>query len=123
MSLKIAALLICLAVVVNSQYYGQKDDDEKGPVKYEFSYSVKDPKTKDIKSQKETRKDDKVEGYYELIDSDGKQRIVKYKSDKKTGFEAIVERKPTNIKVPIPVLKYEDQRDDLDEKKYYSLNY
>ncbi|XP_037932764.1 pupal cuticle protein Edg-84A-like [Teleopsis dalmanni] len=119
MSWKIAALFICLVVVVTSQYHEEKYDDEKGPVHYEFSYSVKDPKTKDIKSQKESRKDDKVEGYYELLDSDGHQRIVHYKSDKKTGFEAIVERKPTNIKVPIPVIKYIDQHDDLDQKKYY----
>ena len=37
-------------------------DGHDGHAKYEFSYGVKDPKTGDIKSQKETRDGDKVEG-------------------------------------------------------------
>lgn len=61
-----------------------------------------DPHTGDIKSQKEVRKDDKVEGSYELIDSDGHRRLVKYKADDHNGFEAIVLREPTDIKIPIP---------------------
>ena len=35
-----------------------------GHAKYEFSYGVKDPKTGDIKSQKETRDGDKVKGSF-----------------------------------------------------------
>ena len=37
-------------------------DGHNGHAKYEFSYGVKDPKTGDIKSQKENRDGDKVEG-------------------------------------------------------------
>lgn len=77
-------------------------EHEHGPVAYEFHYSVHDPHTGDIKSQKEVRKDDKVEGSYELIDSDGHRRLVKYKADDHSGFEAIVLREPTDIKIPIP---------------------
>ena len=40
------------------------DHDHDGHAKYEFSYGVKDPKTGDIKSQKETRDGDKVKGSY-----------------------------------------------------------
>ena len=79
-----------------------KSEHEHGPVAYEFHYAVHDPHTGDIKSQKEVRKDDKVEGSYELIDSDGHRRIVKYRADDHSGFEAIVLREPTNIKIPIP---------------------
>lgn len=69
---------------------------------YDFEYSVRDPHTGDIKSQKESRKDDKVEGSYELIDSDGYRRLVTYKADDHNGFEAIVSREPTDIKIPLP---------------------
>lgn len=77
-------------------------EEHHGPVAYEFHYSVHDPHTGDIKSQKEVRKDDKVEGVYELIDSDGHHRIVTYKADDHSGFEAVVIRKPTDIKIPQP---------------------
>ncbi|XP_037958984.1 histidine-rich glycoprotein-like [Teleopsis dalmanni] len=143
MSWKILAILFCMVVVASAQHHysyshgheheEHKYDDHKheeehdhGPAHYEFHYSVKDPKTKDIKSQKESRKDHKVEGYYELIDSDGHHRIVHYKADKKTGFEAKVERKPTNIKVPIPKISYEhhddhhyDHHDDHHEDNHH----
>ncbi|XP_054745226.1 cuticle protein 8 [Anastrepha obliqua] len=76
--------------------------EEHGPVAYEFQYAVHDPHTGDIKSQKEARKDDRVEGVYELIDSDGHRRVVHYKADDHNGFEAVVSREPTNIKIPIP---------------------
>ncbi|XP_030377152.1 cuticle protein 7 [Scaptodrosophila lebanonensis] len=73
-----------------------------GPVAYEFHWAVHDEHTGDIKSQKESRKDDKVEGIYELIDPDGYRRIVQYKADDHNGFEAIVQREPTDIKIPLP---------------------
>lgn len=81
--------------------------EEHGPVAYEFQYAVHDPHTGDIKSQQESRKDDRVEGVYELIDSDGHQRIVHYKADDHSGFEAIVSREPTNIKIPIPEVHHQ----------------
>lgn len=80
-------------------------EPDYGPAEYEFHYSVNDPHTADIKSQKETRKGDKVEGAYELIDSDGFRRTVTYKADDLNGFEATVAREPTDIKVPVPTLK------------------
>lgn len=39
------------------------------PAHYDFSYSVHDAHTGDIKSQSESRKGDAVSGRYELIDS------------------------------------------------------
>ncbi|XP_067625618.1 cuticle protein 8 [Eurosta solidaginis] len=94
-------ILAAIAVLyVNSLEF--KEHEEYGPVAYEFQYAVHDPHTGDIKSQKETRKDDKVEGVYELIDSDGHRRIVHYKADDHNGFEATVSREPTDIKIPLP---------------------
>lgn len=42
---------------------------EDAPAHYDFSYSVHDAHTGDIKSQSESRKGDAVSGRYELIDS------------------------------------------------------
>ena len=59
---------------------------------YKFEYGVKDPKTKDHHSQWEHRDGDKVHGEYTLDEADGTKRIVKYSSDKHSGFTAHVER-------------------------------
>jgi hypothetical protein len=59
---------------------------------YNFAYGVKDPKTKDHHSQWEHRDGDVVKGEYSLDEADGTKRIVKYTSDKKSGFNAVVER-------------------------------
>ncbi|XP_073824611.1 cuticular protein 30B [Musca autumnalis] len=95
--------VICLVAIAHLAVGIElKAEPDYGPVAYEFHYSVHDPHTGDIKSQKESRKDDKVEGSYELIDSDGHHRLVTYKSDAHSGFEAVVIRKPTDIKIPVP---------------------
>ncbi|XP_023169506.2 cuticle protein 7 [Drosophila hydei] len=77
-------------------------EPDYGPVAYEFHWSVSDPHTGDIKSQKETRKDDKVVGQYTLIDADGYLRTVDYTVDDHNGFNALVRREPTDIKIPQP---------------------
>jgi len=59
---------------------------------YKFEYGVKDPKTKDHHSQWEHRDGDKVTGEYTLDEADGTKRVVKYSSDKHSGFQAHVER-------------------------------
>ncbi|KAH8412400.1 hypothetical protein KR009_001807, partial [Drosophila setifemur] len=94
--------LLCLCLVSAAWAIELQPEPDYGPVAYEFHWSVNDPHTGDIKSQKEVRKDDKVEGVYELIDSDGYRRIVHYKADDHNGFEAIVQREPTDIKIPQP---------------------
>jgi hypothetical protein len=43
---------------------------------------VKDPHTNDIKEQAEKRDDNKVEGYYKLVETDGTTRTVHYTADK-----------------------------------------
>ncbi|XP_013098395.2 larval cuticle protein A2B [Stomoxys calcitrans] len=101
MFLKIVICIVALVqVAVGIEL--RADHEENGPVAYEFHYSVHDPHTGDIKSQKEVRKNDKVEGTYELIDSDGHRRLVTYKADDHSGFEAVVLREPTDIKIPLP---------------------
>lgn len=71
------------------------------PPNYEFSYSVNDPTTGDVKSQQESRKGDVVHGSYSLVDADGLLRTVEYTADEHNGFNAVVSRTPTNIKVPV----------------------
>ncbi|XP_055850446.1 cuticle protein 7-like, partial [Episyrphus balteatus] len=61
---------------------------------YQFSYSVNDAITGDVKSQSETRDGDIVQGEYSLNDADGYKRTVQYSSDSVNGFNAIVNREP-----------------------------
>lgn len=82
------------------------EEHHNAPAQYDFSYSVHDDHTGDIKSQQESRRGDAVHGKYELIDSDGYKRIVEYTADKHSGFNAVVHRVPTNIKIPIPKSHY-----------------
>lgn len=81
-------------------------EEHEAPAEYEFSYAVHDEHTGDIKSQQESRKGDVVTGHYELIDSDGFKRIVEYTADKHSGFNAVVHREPTSIKIPVPEAKH-----------------
>ncbi|KAL9700037.1 hypothetical protein quinque_003478 [Culex quinquefasciatus] len=60
--------------------------------KYKFEYGVKDHKTGDHKSHWEIRDGDVVKGEYSLQEPDGTKRIVEYKADKHSGFEAKVKR-------------------------------
>ncbi|XP_025830228.1 histidine-rich glycoprotein-like [Agrilus planipennis] len=61
---------------------------------YEFGYTVHDPKTHDVKSQKEERYKDHVKGEYTLVEPDGHKRIVEYTADKHSGFNAHIRREP-----------------------------
>ncbi|XP_061510940.1 cuticle protein 8-like [Anopheles gambiae] len=82
-----------------------KSVEHHAPANYEFSYSVHDEHTGDIKSQHETRHGDEVHGQYSLLDSDGHQRIVDYHADHHTGFNAVVRREPSAVKIAQPVHK------------------
>lgn len=64
------------------------------PPHYEFSYSVRDDQTGDVKSQQESREGDNVKGVYTLIDADGLLRTVEYTADEENGFQAQVRREP-----------------------------
>ncbi|KFB42450.1 AGAP010116-PA-like protein [Anopheles sinensis] len=87
--------------------YGHHEDhyDHHAPANYEFSYSVHDEHTGDIKSQHETRHGDEVHGQYSLLDSDGHRRVVDYHADHHSGFNAVVRREPTGVKIAQPVHK------------------
>ncbi|EDW12528.1 cuticle protein [Drosophila mojavensis] len=76
-----------------------KTVEVEAPAHYDFSYSVRDDHTGDIKSQTESRKGDQVQGQYSLIDADGYQRIVDYTSDAHNGFNAVVRREPLGQKI------------------------
>lgn len=78
-------------------------DDE--PAQYEYGYTVHDDHTGDYKSQTEKRDGDTVHGRYEIVDPDGYKRIVEYTADAHHGFNAVVTREPTDIKIVQPVQK------------------
>ncbi|XP_050352188.1 cuticle protein-like, partial [Nymphalis io] len=81
---------------------------------YAFEYAVKDPHTGDNKAQWEKRDGDVVRGAYSLVEPDGSLRVVEYRADDKTGFNAVVKRIGPNLhpvaapiyKAPLPVLGY-----------------
>nr|CAH7756924.1 unnamed protein product [Callosobruchus chinensis] len=80
----VASLLVASILAVA---YGHQDHAH-----YKFAYGVKDPHTHDHKDQHEHREGHHVDGEYSLHEPDGTHRVVKYKSDHKTGFEAVVDR-------------------------------
>ncbi|XP_034486749.1 pupal cuticle protein Edg-84A [Drosophila innubila] len=69
--------------------------------RYEFGYDVADAVSGDVKSQKETRDGDLVQGQYSLNDADGYRRIVDYTADAERGFSAVVRREPLTAAVPV----------------------
>ncbi|CAH0724278.1 unnamed protein product, partial [Brenthis ino] len=81
---------------------------------YAFEYAVRDPHTGDNKAQWEKRDGDVVRGAYSLVEPDGSVRVVEYRADDKTGFNAVVKRIGPNIhpvsapiyKAPLPVIGY-----------------
>lgn len=93
------------APVVKTVAPAYKHVEYDAPAKYEFSYSVHDEQTGDIKSQHEVRDGDNVQGSYSLVDADGHHRIVEYTADEHNGFNAVVRREPSGHKVLAPVAK------------------
>jgi hypothetical protein len=66
---------------------------------YSFGYSVQDAVTGDSKSQHETREGGVVKGSYSLLEPDGTTRIVEYTAHPVHGFNAVVLRRPSVVKV------------------------
>lgn len=62
--------------------------EEHAPANYDFSYSVHDAHTGDVKQQEESRRGDQVQGSYSLVEPDGHKRIVHYTADEHNGFNA-----------------------------------
>lgn len=75
-------------VAVASPHIIQQD----APAQYDFSYSVHDSHTGDIKQQQESRQGDNVQGQYSLVEPDGSRRVVNYAADAHNGFNAVVSR-------------------------------
>jgi len=85
--------------------YKHVEYEHEAPPKYDFSYSVHDEHTGDIKQQQESRDGDVVHGSYSLYDADGHHRVVEYTADDHNGFNAVVRREPSGHKVVAPVAK------------------
>lgn len=75
--------------------------EQHSPAQYDFSYSVHDEHTGDIKQQQETRHGDAVQGSYSLVEPDGHRRVVHYTADAHNGFNAVVEREGTVHHTPV----------------------
>ncbi|CAG9564176.1 unnamed protein product [Danaus chrysippus] len=84
--------------------------------RYAFEYAVRDPHTGDNKAQWEKRDGDVVIGAYSLVEPDGSVRVVEYRADDKSGFNAVVKRIGPNVhpatpiyKAPLPIIGYKSE--------------
>ncbi|KAJ8718598.1 hypothetical protein PYW08_002835 [Mythimna loreyi] len=71
--------------------------EPEAPAHYDFSYSVHDDHTGDVKQQQESREGYAVHGSYSLVQPDGVHRIVDYTADKEHGFNANVRYEGTPV--------------------------
>ncbi|KAH9629770.1 hypothetical protein HF086_009897 [Spodoptera exigua] len=92
LSLAVAAYAVPL-VPVSKVVYAEPE----APAHYEFSYSVHDDHSGDVKQQQEARQGDAVHGSYSLVQPDGVHRIVEYTADKEHGFNANVRYEGTPV--------------------------
>ncbi|KAE8573780.1 cuticle protein 7 [Halyomorpha halys] len=95
---KFVVLAIAITAV-HCQYGGYqkqeaeyKEEEYYDPPKYNFEYSVHDPHTGDIKSQKEQREGEHTQGEYKLVEPDGSVREIHYTVEGKSGFLAEVQK-------------------------------
>ncbi|KAG5861764.1 hypothetical protein JTB14_006598 [Gonioctena quinquepunctata] len=56
--------------------------DYRAPPKYHYDYAVHDPHHHDFKSQHEVRNGHETKGQYQLLQPDGRRRIVDYVAGK-----------------------------------------
>ncbi|KAJ8718604.1 hypothetical protein PYW08_002841 [Mythimna loreyi] len=106
--LSLAAAACAGLVPVSKVVYAEPE----APANYDFSYSVQDGQSGDVKQQQESRAGDAVQGSYWLVQPDGVKRIVDYTADKVNGFNANVRYEgtpvypaPTKIAYAAPVAK------------------
>ncbi|KAJ8714666.1 hypothetical protein PYW07_002891 [Mythimna separata] len=91
--LSLAAAAYAGLVPVSKVVYAEPE----APAHYDFSYSVHDDHTGDLKQQQESREGDVVHGSYSLVQPDGVRRVVQYTSDKVNGFNANVQYEGTPV--------------------------
>ena len=80
----------------STRHFNVHDDSN-----YDYKYAVSDMMTGDMKTHKETRRGDEVQGQYTMLDSDGYHRTVNYRANDRDGFDADVRREPA-----YPALSY-----------------
>ncbi|KAL1130804.1 hypothetical protein AAG570_012045, partial [Ranatra chinensis] len=88
--------------------------------RYRFSYGVEDRFSGDSKTHEETRDGDRVEGHYSLVEPDGWRRVVHYRADSATGFNAVVTRHP--VQTPEGVLDTRHFRQAYNAPIYQNYN-
>lgn len=91
----VAILAVATALPIGPHSYHVVPVEHHAPAHYDFSYSVHDPHTGDVKDQHESRHGDTVKGQYSLIEPDGHRRTVHYTADPHNGFNAVVQREGT----------------------------
>ncbi|CAG9133198.1 unnamed protein product [Plutella xylostella] len=85
-----AKLMIVFGLVAAAAAVPLVPVEPEAPAHYEYSYSVQDSHSGDVKQQQESRQGDAVHGSYSLLQPDGVQRIVEYSADEHSGFVANV---------------------------------
>ncbi|XP_032519511.2 cuticle protein-like [Danaus plexippus] len=122
----VAAIACLLALTTSSTVDGSLADLVYAPghasvdyyayPRYAFEYAVRDPHTGDNKAHWEKRDGDVVIGAYSLVEPDGSLRVVEYRADDKSGFNAVVKRIGPNVhpvtpiyKAPLPLIGYKSE--------------
>ncbi|ALC40879.1 Cpr56F [Drosophila busckii] len=65
----------------NNAGYGQRDEEQYGPAKYEFKYDVQDYESGNDFGHMESRDGDLAVGRYYVLLPDGRKQIVEYEAD------------------------------------------
>uniref|UniRef100_A0A2H8TQ09 Cuticle protein 19 n=2 Tax=Melanaphis sacchari TaxID=742174 RepID=A0A2H8TQ09_9HEMI len=90
---KVLVIVACasLAVAEYASPRAYTPEPKYAPIPYSFEYSVNDPYTYDVKSQRESSDGNgNVKGSYSLLEADGSTRTVEYTADDYNGFNAVV---------------------------------
>ncbi|XP_063701903.1 cuticle protein [Culicoides brevitarsis] len=88
---------------VQQQQSEEEEEEYESNPSYQFGFDVKDDEFTNYQNRKEQRDDSGIiQGSYQVVDSDGFIRTVKYTAHPKEGFKAEVIRTPTDIVIKMP---------------------
>uniref|UniRef100_A0A336M0M3 CSON009578 protein n=1 Tax=Culicoides sonorensis TaxID=179676 RepID=A0A336M0M3_CULSO len=92
----------------------EEEEEYDNHPSYQFGFDVKDDEYTNYQNRKENRDDAGIiTGSYQVVDSDGFIRTVKYTAHPKDGFKAEVTRTPTDIVIRMPEEVKHNQEQEL----------
>lgn len=99
---------------VQQQQSEEEEEEYESNPSYQFGFDVKDDEFTNYQNRKEQRDDTGlIQGSYQVVDSDGFIRTVKYTAHPKEGFKAEVTRTPTDIVIRMPEEIKQQQEQEL----------